>query len=99
MKKPPMKIITKMYSYIENNNKEIIDKIMKELINLSLEKSENKTAKGITENIKKKELRHENYKDVLLNTKQLRHTMKVIRRLVMPLSGSSHFSLVGPNVC
>ena len=40
---------------------------------------EERTAKGITKNIINKELRHENYKDVLLNTKQLRHTMKTIR--------------------
>ena len=38
-----------------------------------------KTAKGIKKNIKKKYIHHENYKDVLLNKKQLRHTMKTIR--------------------
>ena len=40
---------------------------------------EERTAKGIKKNIIKKELKHENYKDVLFNKKQLRHTMKSIR--------------------
>ena len=35
-----------------------------------------KTAKGIKKYIIKKELKHENYKDVLLNNKQMLHTMK-----------------------
>ena len=38
-----------------------------------------KTAKGIKKNIIKNNIHHENYKDVLLNKKQLRHTMKAIR--------------------
>ena len=43
------------------------------------ENKESKTAKGIK--YIKKELKHENYKDVLLNNKQLRHKMKTIRRI------------------
>ena len=38
-----------------------------------------KTAKGIKKNVIKKHIKHENYKDVLLNQKQLFHTMKTIR--------------------
>ena len=38
-----------------------------------------KTAKGIKKNIVKNDIHHENYKDVLLNKKQLHHTMKAIR--------------------
>ena len=38
-----------------------------------------KTAKGIKKNAIKKNIKHEDYKDVLLNQKQLFHTMKTIR--------------------
>ena len=38
-----------------------------------------KTAKGIKKNIINKDLKHEDYKEVLLNNKQMRHTMKSIR--------------------
>ena len=38
-----------------------------------------KTAKGIKKNIIKKAIKNENYKDVLLNNKQLYHKMKIIR--------------------
>ncbi|XP_068707786.1 uncharacterized protein [Montipora foliosa] len=38
-----------------------------------------KTAKGIKKNIIKKNITHENYKNVLFNNKQLQHTMKTIR--------------------
>ena len=38
-----------------------------------------KTAKGIKKNIIKKKITHENYKNVLFNNKQMRHTMKTIR--------------------
>lgn len=38
-----------------------------------------KTAKGIKKNIIKNNISHEKYKDVLLNKKQLRHSMKAIR--------------------
>ena len=37
-----------------------------------------KTAKGIKKNVIKKHIKHKNYKDVLLNQKQLFHTMKTI---------------------
>ena len=38
-----------------------------------------KTAKGIKKNIIKKNITHENYKNVLFNNKQMHHTMKTIR--------------------
>ena len=38
-----------------------------------------KTAKGIKKNVIKKNLTHENYKAVLFNNRQLRHTIKTIR--------------------
>ena len=38
-----------------------------------------KTAKGIKKNVVKKDIKHENYKDVLLNNKQLYHRIKTIR--------------------
>ena len=38
-----------------------------------------KTAKGIKKNIIKKDIKHENYKDVLFNNEQVYHKMKTIR--------------------
>ena len=38
-----------------------------------------KTVKGIKKNIIKKDIEHENYKDVLFNNKQVYHKMKTIR--------------------
>ncbi|XP_068753693.1 uncharacterized protein [Montipora capricornis] len=38
-----------------------------------------KTAKGIKKNIIKKNITHENYKNVLFNSEQMQHTMKTIR--------------------
>ena len=38
-----------------------------------------KTAKGIKKNIITKNIKHENYKEVLFNNKQMHHTMKTIR--------------------
>ena len=38
-----------------------------------------KTAKGIKKNVIKKDIKHENYKDVLFNNKQVYHKMKTIR--------------------
>ena len=38
-----------------------------------------KTAKGIKKNIIKNEIKHEDYKSVLLENKQIHHTMKTIR--------------------
>ena len=39
-----------------------------------------KTANGIKKNIIKKDIKHENYKDVLFNNKQVYHKMKTIRK-------------------
>jgi len=38
-----------------------------------------KTAKGIKKNIIKNDIKHEDYKTVLINNKQIHHTMKTIR--------------------
>ena len=38
-----------------------------------------KTAKGIKKNVIKNNITHENYKETLLNNKQMHHTMKTIR--------------------
>ena len=38
-----------------------------------------KTAKGIKKSVIKKDIKHSNYKDTLLNNKQMHHTMKTIR--------------------
>ena len=38
-----------------------------------------KTAKGIKKNIIKNNIKHEDYKNVLINNKQIHHTMKTIR--------------------
>ena len=38
-----------------------------------------RTAKGVKKSVVKKEIRHENYRDVLLNSQQLHHNMKAIR--------------------
>ena len=38
-----------------------------------------KTVKGIKKNVIKNDLKHEDYKNVLLNNKQLHHKMKAIR--------------------
>ena len=37
------------------------------------------TAKGIKKNIVKKDIKHENYKDILFNNKQVYHKMKTIQ--------------------
>ena len=38
-----------------------------------------KTAKGIKKNVIKKDIKHEDYKEVLFNNKQMHHTIKTIR--------------------
>ena len=38
-----------------------------------------RTAKGIKKNVIKKNIKHEDYKNVLLNNEQLHHKMKTIR--------------------
>ena len=38
-----------------------------------------KTAKGIKKNVIKKDIKHEDYKNVLFNNKQIHHKMKTIR--------------------
>ena len=38
-----------------------------------------RTAKGIKKQVIKKNITHDNYKEVLFNNKQMRHTIKTIR--------------------
>ena len=40
-----------------------------------------KTAKGVKKNVIRNDLKHEDYRNVLLNNKQLHHKMKTIRSL------------------
>jgi len=42
-------------------------------------KQGSRTAKGIKKNVIKQQLRHDNYKDVLFNKKQMRHIMRLIK--------------------
>ena len=42
-----------------------------------------KTAKGIKKNVTKKDIKHENYKDVLFNNKQVDHKMKTIQSKII----------------
>ena len=60
---------SKMYSYMKEND----DEPKKDNEKIS------RTAKGIKKNIIKKNITHENYKNVLFNNEQMHHTMKTIR--------------------
>ena len=40
-----------------------------------------KTTKGIKKNVIKNSIKHEDYKNVLLNNEQLRHKMKTVRTI------------------
>ena len=48
-----------------------------------------KTAKGIKKNVIKNDLKHEDYKNVLLNNKQLHHKMKTITKYHLAASMTS----------
>ena len=45
-----------------------------------------KTAKGIKNNVIKKDIEHEDYKDVLFNNKQVCHKIKTIRSQIHQLT-------------
>ena len=81
--------------YYDTSNKKVIEKFKDEAAGTPIvefvglqckmysyiktnEKGE-KTAKGIEKNVIKNDLKHEDYKNVLLNNKQLHHEMKTIR--------------------
>ena len=55
-----------------------------------------KTAKGIKKNVIKKDAKHENYKDVLFNNKQVYHKMKTIRSQRHQL-GSYEINKISPS--
>ena len=84
-----------MSSFYDNTNKKVIGKFKDECQSISVAEfiglrskmysyikdnnQNNKTAKGIKKNIIKKNITHENYKNVLFNNEQMHHTMKTIR--------------------
>ena len=57
-------------------------------------KKEGKTAKGIKKNIIKNEIKHKDYKNVLINNKQIHHTMKTIRSINHQLDNSEAMNLI-----
>ena len=81
--------------YFDKTNKKVIGKFKDEAAGIPIcefvglrskmysyikdDQSVGKTAKGIKKNIIKNDIKHENYKDVLLNNKQILHKMKTIR--------------------
>ena len=81
--------------YFNKSNKQVIGKFKDELSGIPINefiglrskmysylKDTNecgKTAKGIKKNVIKKDIKHENYKDILFNNKQVYHKMKTIR--------------------
>ena len=81
--------------YFDNTNKKVIGKFKDEAAGVPIcefvglrskmysymkdNKKGGKTAKGIKKNIIKNNIKHENYKQTLLENKQMHHTMKIIR--------------------
>ena len=81
--------------YFDKSNKKIIGKFKDEASSIPITEfvglrskmysykkendTEGKTAKGIKKNVIKKNIKFQNYKDVLLNNKQIMHKMKTIR--------------------
>ena len=85
----------KSSSFFENKNKKVIGKFKDEAAGIPItefvglrskmysymkdNEQGSQTAKGIKKNVIKQLLRHDNYKDVLFNKKQMRHTMRTIK--------------------
>ena len=81
--------------YFDKTNKKVIDKFKDEAAGVPISEfvglrskmysyikgnqKGGKTAKGIKKNVIKKNITHENYKNVLFNNEQMHHTMKTIR--------------------
>ena len=81
--------------YFDKTNKKVIGKFKDEALGIPIiefvglrskmysymkdNHKEERTAKGIKKNTIKKDITHENYKNVLLNNKQMHHTMETIR--------------------
>ena len=81
--------------YHDKTNKKVIGKFKDEAASIPIvefvglksktysyiknDEKDGKTAKGIKKNVMKNDLKHEDYKNVLLNNKQLHHKMKTIR--------------------
>ena len=81
--------------YFDKTNKKVIGKFKDEAAGIPItefvglrskmysyikdNKKEGKTAKGIKKNIIKNNIKHEDYKNILLENRQMHHTMKTIR--------------------
>ena len=81
--------------YHDNTNRKVIGKFKDEAVSIPIievvgfkskmcsyiknDEKGGKTAKGIKKNVIKNHIKHEDYKNVLLNNKQLYHKMKTIR--------------------
>ena len=81
--------------YFDKTNKKVIGKFKDEAVGIPVtefvvlrskmysymkdNQKRGKTAKGIKKNIVKNNIKHENYKEVLFNNKQIHHAMKTIR--------------------
>ena len=81
--------------YFDKSNKKVIGKFKDEVSGIPINEfiglrskmysylrdtnESDKTAKGTKKNVIKKDIKHENYKDVLFNNKQVYHQMKTIR--------------------
>ena len=82
-------------TYFDKTNKKVIGKFKDEAAGITItefvglrskmysyikdNQKVGKTAKGIKKNIIKNDIKHEDYKEVLFNNKQIHHTMKTIR--------------------
>ena len=79
-------------TYYDTSNKKVIGKFKQEAAGIPIvefvgltysyiknDEKGRKTAKGIKKNVIKNYIKHEDYKNVLLNNKQLHHEMKTIR--------------------
>ena len=62
-----------------SNHQNLLDYDLKCILMLRIMTTGGKTAKGIKKNVIKKDIKHEDYKNVLFNNKQMHHTMKTIR--------------------
>ena len=76
---------SKMYSYLEENQHDILNKD-KEVIKRKGEIDDYKKAKGITKSVTKKQLTHANYLACLYNTTISKHTINAIRSVNQQLS-------------
>ena len=79
------------FPYFDKSNKKVIGKFKDEVSGIPINEfiglrskmysylKDTDESKGIKKNVIKKDIKHENYKDVLFNNKQVYHKMKTIR--------------------